>query len=365
MPQLEVNLENLKQNIEFFNSILPQNTGIISIVKANAYGSGVKEIIKCLEETNVEKYAVATNFEAKEVVELNPLKPVVILNPDFNDRALFDFKNLEFCVFSLEQLRLAIENCNKEQEVKIHINVNSGMNRVGIEKHEVPLAINLIKNNSNLNLLSLFSHLSCSDNKDFDAYSKSQVESYLESLYLAEKIIGRKIKTHINNTNGVLRLDDYAFDYVRIGIGMYGLASENVNYSKMEQLRLVHELSAKVIFVRSIKAGEPIGYGQTFICSNDMRIAVIPIGYADGIPRSLSKTNFRLQIFDEEVKILGTISMDLITIDVSNIKEVKVGTKVIIFGINNSVQRMANELNTIPYEILTNLGRRIDKVYIQ
>lgn len=364
MAVLEIDVSKLRRNIESLIQYLPSESKIIGVLKADAYGSGIDMVIDVLEKSSVAKYAVATNREAAELIDLKVTKPLLILNPQINNFIFSNLKSIEPCIFSLVQLKeIDSLKFSSDSIVRIHLNLNTGMNRLGISEAEVGETIEVLKKSRHIELAGIYTHFSSSDDPESDAFSRLQIKLFEKIADKIELALNRHILTHIQNTNGVIRFPELTNDYVRIGIGMYGITYSN-RWNIDLKLERVHRLYSKIIFIKQMREGESIGYGQTYMCPKEMRIATISIGYADGIQRRLSYTSFRLQVCNKEVKILGRISMDLISIDITDVDEAEIGTEAIFFSEQKPIEEMSNALDTIPYEILTNLGSRVERILL-
>ena len=364
MATLEIDGGKLLRNVGRIEEFIPVESELIVVVKAGAYISDIKGVIEILSRTSIAKYAVATNEEAFELNRIDSAKPILILNPEINESLFSSSEVLEPCIFSIELLELIYNySLRLEREVTIHLNLNSGMNRMGISDYEIEMVSFLLKGNRFLKLESVFSHFSSSDDPDLDDYSSSQVVLFNSMKLKLENCLGMSIKSHIQNTNGVFRFAKLNNDFVRIGIGLYGIVDPFFLTNNLI-LERVHKLSAKIIFIKEMFKGDSIGYGRSFICDTKLRVAVIPIGYADGISRRLAYQNFKVSVCDKEVRILGKISMDLISIDISSVDNAKIGSEVVFFSESKPIEDMSRALDTIPYEVLTNIGSRVKRKLI-
>jgi len=245
--------------------------------------------------------------------------------------------------------------------VKIHIKLDTGMHRLGFEKNHLDELISRLNGNERLYVQSVFSHLAGSDEDVHDDFTRNQIACFEVMSKKLQNAIDHPILRHILNSSGIDRFPEAQFDMVRLGIGLYGIASED-----KEQVLLanVSRLKSSISQIKNISAGDSIGYGRKYYAESDMTIAVVPIGYADGLSRKFSNGNGIFTINNEPVPIVGNICMDMCMVDITNI-QAKEGDEVIIFNDSNSIISMAEQLETIPYEILTGISRRVKRVYFQ
>ena len=223
-------------------------------------------------------------------------------------------------------------------------------------ENEINLIVKKINENKQLNLLSICSHLASSENISKKKFTISQLEKFQKINCDFKKLYNKEFNSHILNSNGVLNFPEYQFNMVRLGIGLYG-STNNKN------LQQISKLTSIIVQIRIIKKGEYVGYGSYFIAQRKMKIAIVPVGYADGLNRKFSDNNGVVIVKKLKCKILGAISMDSLAIDISNL-DINEGDKVEIFGKNLSVLEIANKINTIPYEIYSILNKRIKRVYL-
>lgn len=349
---LEVNTSYLKSNLDYLKSKLAANTKVIAVVKAYAYGHGDIVLSKKLESLGVHALWVADFEEGSRLRESGISIPIIIANPGTKSVQKIIANKLDIVIYNFKLLKLYGE---LNTEINIHIKFNTGMNRYGFNPDEIELLAETLKKYPKLKLQSICSHLAATDNPEKDDFTKQQFVNFENICNSFFTLLGHKVDRHILNTNGVLRFANKEYEMVRIGIGLYG-----VSYDK--NLQQISTLKSVISQVRSIKKGEGIGYESSFTANKDMKVGIIPFGYADGLNRKLSEKNGKVLVNNISCPILGKISMDSCTIDLSN-TGAKTGDEVIIFGKENTVLSIAKKLETIPYEVFSTLNRRIKRVY--
>ena len=351
---LTVRSDYLQKNINFFRSKISPKTKIIAIIKANAYGYGDINMANKLIDNNIDYFAVA-DFEEGIRLRSNGINlPIIILYPSKNNLKVIIENNLEPTIYSETMLNSIIELAQKK--VKIHIKIDSGLNRYGIRENEVPLVIKKIKQKKTIVIGSVFSHLS-SNSKEHRDYSKNQLTYFnnIKSIFLRE--FKYKIDTHILSSYGVINFPNQLDSMVRIGFGMYnGLLNYKLNH--------IGELRIQISQIKEINKGDSVGYNRAFISTKKMKIAVIPLGYADGLQRSWGNGKLKFLYKDKLFPVLGEISMDSCIIDITDCLQIKENDKLILFGNERSIFSLAKELQTIPYEITAGLSKRIKRVFI-
>lgn len=331
------------------------------MVKAFSYGSGDYEIAKTLETQKVDYLGVAFADEGILLREKGIKTPIIVMNS-----SALDFENLikyqlEPEIYSTEYLQSFANfvNENSTKPESIHLKLDTGMHRLGIQETEITELQDIILKNPQLKIESIFSHLAASDEPEEDAFTLQQIETFDRlSIEISSKL-KYPILRHILNSSGIERFPEFAFDMVRLGIGIYG-----INYNNPGSLRVVNTLKTKILQVKEIKKGETIGYCRNGKANENMQIAIIAIGYADGFLRTLGNGNAKVLINEELCPTIGNISMDTTVIDITNI-EAKAGDEVEIFGKNSSVSQTAHHLKTIEYEVFTSISRRVTRTYLE
>jgi alanine racemase len=360
---LSFDLKAIKHNLNYFRGIIPSNTKLLVMVKAAAYGAGEIKIPHFLQENGVDYLGVAYADEGALLRRNNIHLPIIVMNTEndaFSDIVRFD---LEPSLYSFDVLNaflkfLADQNL---ENFPVHIKVDTGMNRLGFKNDEVQALIEQLNNTNLIAVKSVFTHLSDADDitSDTSDFSEQQLMAFSEIQNLFISSISNEITFHALNSEGILRFaPQYSFNMVRLGLGLFG-------YSKLPQANRLQQAVAWKTTLAQIKyigKGEFVGYGRTFIAASDMTIGIIRVGYADGFPRKLSNGVGQVIINKVPCKVIGNVCMDMTMIDITNIN-CNTGDEVEIFGEHQSIYHFAQQVETIPYEILTTIGKRIWRRY--
>ena len=358
---LEINLNAISHNLNFFKSKLKSKTKMMVMVKAFGYGNGGFEIAKLLEHHKVDYLGVAFADEGISLKNLGIHLPIMVLNPENTSFPAIIQHQLEPEIYSLKGLKAFIKIA-KQKNLKhfpIHIKLDTGMHRLGFEANTLDDLIAVLKGNQTIEIKSILSHMATSDNLQFRDFAHAQIDLFerLSSKLMAELQI--KPIRHILNTSGISNFPKAQYDMVRLGIGLYGVSNDDEEQKYLEN---VGTLKSIVSQIRTIPAGDSVGYGRRFIAEKPTKIATIPIGYADGISRGWGNGIGFVTIENEKATIIGSICMDMLMVDVSGIN-CKEGDAVIIFGESPTVNYIAEKLNTIPYEILTSISQRVKRMF--
>jgi len=358
---LEVNLNALVDNLNYFRSKLLPETKTMCMVKAFAYGSGAVEVARTLQHNHCDYLAVAVADEGADLRHEGIRIPIIVMNPEKGSFGMiFDYK-LEPEIYSfrlLDSFIIAAEKLGLT-DYPIHIKIDSGMHRLGFEQQDMDALLTRLKKQNQLKVRSVFSHFAGSDEVKFDAFTQQQVVVFTSCADQLTSAFSHHIMRHILNSAGIERFPEYQFDMVRLGIGHYGISS-----LPEVTLKQVCALKTVILQIKTVKSGETVGYSRKGIINDDKRIAIIPIGYADGFDRKLGNGVGEVLINGQRAKVIGNVCMDLVIIDVTNI-EAREGDSVEIFGDNLLVSEVAGWLKTIPYEVLTSVSRRVKRVYFQ
>ena len=357
-PRATINLENFRDNIKYIQS-LSKSSKIFPVIKANAYGHGYTKIAKILSQESIDTICVATFDEIVEILkeDLNlnilHLGRIILEESIINNRVIFTINSLD----DIENINKVCSKINKK--MRCHVKVDTGMNRMGCKMNEFNEILELAHRSDFINVEAVYSHLACSENK----YSESNKKQILSFNYVRDLTKKYKLKYHLLNSGGILNYPNSAFDYIRVGICIYGVSPLGIIN---KNLKPVMKLSAPIVLIKNIYKGESVGYGCTYTAKNKTRIAVVQCGYADGIPRDFG--NKGCVYFDKyEFPIIGRVSMDLICIDISMLDESIFLKNVIIWGGSQSQSRLeviSKKFNTIPYVYLTGLSNRVKRVYV-
>jgi alanine racemase len=361
----EINLDAITHNLNFYKSRLKPETKIMAMVKASAYGSGSTEIASLLQYHLIDYLAVAYTDEGVELRENGIELPIMVLNPHPDTFGKLIEHDLEPEIYSLNNLREILlflgDSKASEQPIKIHLKIDTGMNRLGFKEPDLKEVLKLIKNEKRLVIASIFSHLAAADSKQHRKFSKQQIETFRK---LSDYVIGEleyEPIRHILNSAGIIAHTEDAFDMVRLGIGLYGIESTD---KLQNELMSAGALKTKISQIKVVKKGETVGYGREGRPEKDIRVATIAIGYADGFNRRLSDGKGNVWINGTLCSTIGNVCMDMTMIDVSE-ADCNEGDTVEIFGDHYSIFEMAEALQTIPYEILTSVGHRVKRVFFK
>ncbi|MDD4922120.1 MAG: bifunctional UDP-N-acetylmuramoyl-tripeptide:D-alanyl-D-alanine ligase/alanine racemase [Bacteroidales bacterium] len=358
---LEVNLDALVHNLNYFRSRLRPRTQMICMVKAAGYGSGALEIAKTLQTHACDAVAVAVADEGVELRHGGIHIPILVMNPEFGSFSTIFEHKLEPEIYSFKLLDAFIKEAEREgvKNYPIHIKLDTGMHRLGFEEEDLPELINQLKCQESLRVKSIFSHLVGSDENCFDDFTHQQLELFEKLSTFIQAAFPHRILRHILNSAGIDRFPEYQYDMVRLGIGMYGISAVDES-----TLRNVSSLKTTILQIHSLKAGQSVGYSRKGMLVRDSRIATLPIGYADGLDRHLGNGNGEVIINGHRARFIGNICMDACMVDVTDMK-VEEGDEVLLFGDGLPLSEVAAKLGTIPYEILTSVSNRVKRVYFQ
>ncbi|MEI8204559.1 MAG: bifunctional UDP-N-acetylmuramoyl-tripeptide:D-alanyl-D-alanine ligase/alanine racemase [Bacteroidota bacterium] len=363
---LEINLNALIYNLNHYRSKLKPTTKMMVMVKAFSYGSGSFEIANALQFHRVDYLAVAYADEGVELRASGINLPIMVMNPEEQSFDTIIKHKLEPEIYSFRVFELLIESMDRiysstEQTVNIHIKLDTGMHRLGFEENDIPELINRLKKHSNIHVQSVFTHLAASDEAEQDDFTHNQIQNFSNLCQQLYKGIHQDFLRHILNSSGISRFPEAQFEMVRLGLGLYGIASED---NEQKLLQNVSTLRTRISQIKNIPKGETIGYSRKGKAEKNLRIATIPIGYADGFNRQLGNGNGYVLINGKHAKTVGNICMDMCMIDITDVS-CNENDEVIIFGNNLTVNQVANMLHTIPYEILTGISRRVKRIYFQ
>jgi len=358
---LEINLDAISYNLNFYKSKLKPSTKVMVMVKAFGYGNGGYEIAKLLEHHKVDYLGVAFADEGIELRKAGITIPIMVLNPEnssFNAMIAYD---LEPEIYSITGLKafLKIAQQRNISSYPIHLKMDTGMHRLGFQSNDLDALCELLKNNNFILVKSIFSHLAASDDTSFKDFTLSQIELFNQFYSKITTSLNHKPIRHILNTSGIFNYSDFQMEMVRLGIGLYGVGNSD---EENKQLVNVSTLKSVISQIRTVEANESIGYSRKFRVKNQMQVATIPIGYADGIRRLWGNEKGYVVINNQKAIILGNICMDMLMVDVSNIT-CKAGDEVIIFGEKPHVKEIAEISLTIPYEVFVGISQRVKRVF--
>lgn len=361
---LEINLDNLVKNMNYYRSKLKNGTKLMVMVKAFAYGSGNFEVSNVVEFHRADYLTVAYADEGIELRRKGISLPIMVMTPEANTFESIIKNNLEPDIYSFRSLTLledAIKKLEKplKSPIGIHIKLDTGMHRLGFLKDDIDELLTRLKKNSNIIVKSVFSHLAGSDSEKFNDFTSLQINNFEE---MSSKIIEAfpyKILRHILNSAGISRFTDYQYDMVRLGIGIYGVPPCDEDRGKLKN---VVSLKTTIVQIKEYECGETVGYSRRGVINRKSKIGVVPIGYADGLKRQLGNGNACFYVNGKAAPIIGNICMDMCMIDLTDI-ECKENDTAILFDENHSIERIAEACDTIAYEILTNISQRVKRIY--
>ena len=353
---LEINLKNLASNLDFLRSKIKSTTKLLAVIKANGYGSDSIEVSKFLDD-KVDYFAVAYSYEGVELRKNKIKSPILILHPQLGDFNIIQKYNLEPSIYSFMILN---EYIDKKCNIPVHIKFNTGLNRLGFSKNNLTKLCKILLDEE-IRVNYILSHLAASEDIKEKAFTKKQIEKFLSISNEFENLTNKAVKKHLLNTSGILNYSDYQFDMVRSGIGLYGYGNDRKFDSK---LKPVHSLFSSISQIHKIKEGESVGYNRAFTATKNCRIGIVPVGHADGISRSIGNRKGKVLVNNYLCDIIGNVCMDMIMIELND-NNIKEGDKVILFDEKSqNSEKFAKYSNTISYEVLTSISKRIKRKFI-
>lgn len=361
---LEINLNAILHNINYHKSLLRPKTKMMAMVKANAYGLGSYEISEFLQHHHIDYLGVAFADEGVELRKKGITSPIVVMNPEQHSYQTIIEYNLEPEIYSFRVLELfyeAVQKSGYDKKYPIHIKLETGMHRLGFKGFELDQLSETLSE-KNLKVQSIFSHLSSSDLPEEKEFTLDQLKTFdKNSSHLIEKLGYTPIR-HILNSSGITSYTDHQYDMVRIGIGMLG---ESPDTEIQKQLQSVVSFKTVISQISMVEGGESVGYSRRFKADHLTKIATVPVGYADGIPRLIGNQVGNLGVHKTLAPIVGNICMDMMMINVENIPNVKEGDTVTVFNAKPSLKEFAGYCKTITYEVLTSISPRVKRIYIK
>ncbi len=359
MTRLNIYLNRLEHNLNFIKSISENKDGLIAVVKANAYGHGILEISQKLVELGISRLSVASVSEGKLLRENGVNCNIMVFYPDPSELNDLINYSLEPAIYSREVFRTFIKLLLNKKKLgySIHLKINTGLNRLGFNYEDMNWIIKKIPK-APIKILSIYSHLAASENQKGNLITKKQLEIF-DKIQKKIYAFDSRIKYHLLNSSGIFNYPENQYDWVRSGISLYGY-SNNPNWDK--NLLPIAELVTKIIQIHNIKKGESVGYNNGWFAKKKSRIAIIPLGHADGIGRYFKNKDASVVVNQKKAPIIGNVCMDIFMIDVSDI-DCKEFDEVIIFDKENPANVFAESAGTISYEILSGLSNRIKRVY--
>ena len=360
---VEIDLSAVRKNIMVFKSKLQPETKILAMVKAQSYGSGVEKMAHFLEQQGMDYLGVAYTDEGVELRKQGIKLPILVMNAEedgFEDCINYQ---LEPAIFSFNQLDHFIKELifQGQTDFPIHLKLDTGMKRLGFELQDIPRVCEILQAQPEIRVKSVYSHLADADNRRDKRFSEHQIQRFNQAVYTLSQNLNYLFDRHILNSEGVANYPNAQFEMVRMGIGMYGLSS---NPTVKQKLKPVMRWISAISQVKTLAKGDSVGYGRTFIAEKETKIAIIPVGYADGFKRSLSNGQGGVFIQGKFCLTVGRVCMDMIMVDVSKL-QVKEGDRVEIIGENQTIEKFAENMQTIAYEVMTSISKRVHRVYLE
>jgi alanine racemase len=360
---LEINLNTLLSNLNFYKSKLKPGVKVMAMVKAFSYGSGTFEVANMLQYNKVDYLAVAYIDEGVALRQGGINLPIMVLNPEASAFDKLTEYKLEPVIYSFGLLDDFVGYAVDRgiSNYPVHIKIDTGMHRLGFENHEIETLCDLLDENRYVRIQSVFSHLAASESDQHNEFTKIQIARFETASQQIEKTIGYKVIKHLSNTAGIVRWPDAHYDMVRLGIGLYGV--DSAVPAADSGLQPIATLKTSIAQVKKIKAGDTISYNRSGKLAKDGKIATVRIGYADGYLRAFGNGTGKMLVKGTLVPTVGNITMDMCMLDVSGL-DVREGDEVIIFDERHQrIEELAAQIGTIPYEILTNVSQRVKRVY--
>ena len=363
---MEVNLDALMHNANYYRSRIKPSTKLMAMVKASSYGAGKVEVANTLQYNHVDYLTVAYCDEGVELRRNGITLPIMVMNPEEESLENIIRYNLEPDIYSFRILDLLANTARNygvtDNKIAIHVELDTGMHRLGFSASDMPvLAEKLLASDMPLRVRSIFSHLACSEDPAMDWFTHKQIDTFRQGADCLKNLLQQSdILCHILNSSGITRFPEAQMDMVRLGIGLYGISPEP---DVQRMLRPVSRLISRISQLKDIPAGDSVGYNRRWIAQRNSRIAIIPMGYADGLSRHLGYGNGSVEVAGRQAPIIGSICMDMCFVDVTSI-DCHEGDEVVIFGSAESLCRMALAAGTIPYELLTAVSPRVKRVYV-
>ena len=360
VTQLEISLSAMRDNLNLFRSELEAGVKTLVMVKAQSYGTGLVEIANFLQNESVDYLGVAYADEGVELRKAGINLPILVMNPEKNAYDDIVEYQLEPSIYSMNSLNAFLHHLILKQVngFPIHIKLDSGMNRLGFTDDQLEELIETLNVQPEVYIKSVFSHLSVADDTKEKDFTYKQIRQFEFMTGNIMRNTEYKFDRHLANSSGILNYKSAHYDMVRIGIGIYGLL-----VNERPRLENVLTFTSEISQIKVMHEGESLGYGRNFIASEITTIAIVPVGYADGLRRGLSNGNWSMIINGKKAPVIGNICMDMCMVNITDL-DANVGDRVQIFGKENSIFEMAKNLYTIPYEIISSISSRVHRVYL-
>ncbi len=359
---IEIDSKRLEHNLKTIKNRLQHGTKILANLKGNAYGLGAYEIGRYLEQTGIDYFSVAFINEGVYLRQKGIQTNLLVFNPSFDDFDELITYNLEPEVSSLAYLNTLIQYLSTHNitDFPIHIKLDTGMHRAGIMPDELDDLIQILHKNKNISVKSVFSHLAAAEDPEEHQFTLTQIRTFEQMTKKLNENLENNFLRHLLNTAGIFRFPEAQYEMIRPGLGIFGF---NMITGQEQILKPIARLKTKINQVKELKNGDTVGYNRRFKVIGNKRIGLLPLGYADGIDRRLGNGRFYVKCKDYKLPIAGTISMDTISIDLTK-TPCGQGDEVIVFDNDQSFYDIASQLDTIPYEIISRLTKRLPRIVI-
>ncbi len=358
---LEISGNALEHNLQYFKNRLHQKTKILAVVKAFGYGSDANKVAYFLKD-KVDYFAVAYAHEGTSLRKTKITTPILVLHPQIQNFEEITRNQLEPSIYNLKTLNAFLTHAQEKgiNSYPIHLKFNTGLNRLGFSKDNIPKIMEIICSTKHVKIKSILSHLAASEDNNERDFTLNQLQNFKEIINQIYDYLDYTPMAHTLNTSGVINYPEAQFDMVRIGIGLYGFGN---NKKETSQLKNSHILKSIISQIHIVKKGETVGYNRAFKAFKNTTIATIPIGHADGLSRRLGKGKGHITIHNQRAPIIGNVCMDMIMVDITNIKCTE-GDHVFIFKTQEDILTISSISETISYEILTLISQRIKRILI-
>lgn len=361
---LEIRLDALIHNLNYFRSKLAPHVSVMVMVKAFSYGMGSAEIAHLLEYNKVDYLAVAYTDEGVALRKSGVKVPIMVMNPEVSSYEAIIRYQLEPELYSIRTINAFVAACkaaSPEEPQHVHLKFDTGMHRLGFTAGDMEKLEKGLKDFSGIRVTSAFSHLAAAGSAKHDDFTLRQIDTFRQITQRLKQVLGYNFKRHILNSAGVLRFPNFQFDMIRLGIGLYGYLDHP---EAKENVQVTSRLKTIISQVKHLKSGDTVGYNRAGVINGPTKIAILPVGYADGFSRRLGNGAGEVSIGGYRAKTVGDICMDMCMVDVSEIP-CHEGDAVEVFGEDISLPELADKMKTIPYEVITGISRRVKRVYIQ
>ncbi len=357
---LEIDLNALDNNYKYLTSKLKPETKVLAVVKAFGYGSDSVVIAKELDTLGVDYFAVAYANEGETLRNAKIETPILVLHPLPINFAVIVSCCLEPSIYSRKTLEefIAFAEAEKQTNYPVHLKFNTGLNRLGFDENDIPFITKMLSKTKSVRVKSAFSHLAASEDLKLKEFTQGQIEGFRNISEELSAQLGYKPLFHCANTSGIINYPEAHFDMVRTGIGLYGFGNDK---EENKHLKPVGTLKTVISQIHIVQKNESVGYNRGFIAEETTRSATLPIGHADGIPRSYGKGKGWVTIHGKKAPILGNVCMDMIMVDVTDI-DCKEGDEVIVFGPSATAEELSAAINSISYELITAVSQRVKRV---